>query len=86
MQEIVEKLLNSKDADLLQLVAAPEVMQDVLPMDSSAKDLEVDVSLSFLNSNVREALTSGHRQCKKSQRQSTASTSSKARLASPRAC
>ena len=35
------------------------VMQDVLPMDASCEDLEVDSSLSFLDGFVSEALAKG---------------------------
>ena len=34
-------------------------MQDVLPMDASCEDLEVDASLSFLDTFVSEALAKG---------------------------
>ena len=35
------------------------VMQDVLPMDASCEDLEIDSSLSFLDGFVSEALAKG---------------------------
>ena len=46
-------------SELLELSESLQLMQDVLPLDSSCEDLEVDSSLSFLDSFVAEALVQG---------------------------
>lgn len=45
--------------ELVELSQDMSVMQEVLPLDASCEDLEVDSSLSFLDGFVSEALAKG---------------------------
>ncbi len=66
---IIDDFTRSADVDLQQrclefqhlLTTAPNVLRDVLPVDASAEDLDVDQNLSFLNNYVREAQVNGAR-------------------------
>lgn len=46
-------------SELVELSQDVAMMQDVLPMDASCEDLEVDSSLSFLDDFVSQALAKG---------------------------
>ena len=46
-------------SELVELSQDISVMQEVMPLDSSCEDLEVDSSLSFLDGFVSEALAKG---------------------------
>lgn len=46
-------------SELVELSQDMSVMQDVLPVDASCEDLEIDSSLSFLDGFVSEALAKG---------------------------
>lgn len=64
---VIDAYTRSEDVDLQQrclefqhlLTSAPHVLGDVLPVDASCEDLDVDESLSFLNGFVNEALNNG---------------------------
>lgn len=64
---VIDSYTRSQDADLQQrclefqhlLTAAPHVLGDVLPVDASCEDLDVDENLSFLDHFVHEALQNG---------------------------
>lgn len=64
---IVDDFTRSSDADLQQrclefqhlLTTAPHILGDVLPVDASCEDLDVDENLSFLDGFVREAVANG---------------------------
>ena len=64
---VIDDYTRSQDVDLQQrclefqhlLTAAPHVLGDVLPVDASCEDLDVDENLSFLNNFVHEALQNG---------------------------
>lgn len=66
-QALIEELLASHSTDLqqrayeLQAVIAldPQSVESVLPFHASCEDIEVDKSLSFLNSYVQQALEKG---------------------------
>lgn len=46
-------------SELVELSQDMNVMQEVIPLDSSCEDLEVDASLSFLDGFVSKALAKG---------------------------
>jgi len=64
---VIDAYTRSEDVDLQQrclefqhlLTLAPHVLGDVLPVDASCEDLDVDESLGFLNNYVHEALQNG---------------------------
>lgn len=64
---VVDDYSRSEDADLQQrclefqllITNAPQVLGDVLPVDASCEDLDVDENLSFLDSFVHAALQNG---------------------------
>lgn len=64
---VVDKYTRSKDLDLQQrclefqslLMTAPQYLGEILPVDASAEDLEVDVNLSFLDGFCQQALSAG---------------------------
>ncbi|VFQ63171.1 unnamed protein product [Cuscuta campestris] len=68
-QSFVEELLASHSTDLQQrayelqavLSLDPHALQNIMPMDASCEDVEVDKSLSFLNGYVQESLEKGAR-------------------------
>eukprot|EP00049_Salpingoeca_infusionum_P018063 m.355581 g.355581 ORF g.355581 m.355581 type:complete len:1244 (+) comp17286_c0_seq1:170-3901(+) len=53
--------LQQRSRELLALASQPALMQQVLPLDASCEDLEVDSNLSFLDGIVQSALASGAR-------------------------
>ena len=64
---VIDDYTRSKDPDLQQrclefqqlLTNCPHLLPEILPVDASAEDLEVDESMSFLNGYVQEALQYG---------------------------
>eukprot|EP00605_Chrysophyceae_sp_TOSAG23-4_P000251 GSChrysophyteH1.ASY1.ANO1.288.1 assembled CDS len=67
--QIVQAYTSSQWVDVHQrcdlftkLLKHPNVMVDVLPVDASCEDIEVDENLSFLNQFVNAATTNGARQ------------------------
>jgi AP-4 complex subunit epsilon-1 len=66
---VIDEYTRSKDPDLQQrclefqglLTTAPQYLGDILPMDASAEDVDVDVNLSFLDGYCQEALANGAR-------------------------
>ena len=64
---VIEDFTHSEDFDLQQrclefqalLTTAPNLLGQVLPVDASAEDLQVDPNLSVLNGFVQEAINSG---------------------------
>jgi AP-4 complex subunit epsilon-1 len=64
---VIDDFTKSQDVQLQQrclefqslLTSAPHVLAQVLPVDASAEDVQVDVNLSFLDGYVQEALSSG---------------------------
>eukprot|EP00940_MAST-03C_sp_MAST-3C-sp2_P001847 g1847.t1 len=64
----ITKFGDSKDSDVQQrctelsaLLQHPDVMKEVLPVDASTEDVEVDEGLSFLDAYVAKALANGAR-------------------------
>lgn len=66
---VVDEYTRSKDLDLQQrclefqslLMTAPQFLGEILPVDASAEDLEVDINLSFLDGFCQQALSNGAR-------------------------
>jgi AP-4 complex subunit epsilon-1 len=66
---VVDQYTRSKDVDLQQrclefqnmLTTAPQYLGEILPIDASAEDVDVDASLSFLDAYCQEALANGAR-------------------------
>jgi AP-4 complex subunit epsilon-1 len=66
---VVDEYTRSKDVDLQQrclefqalLTTAPQYLGEILPVDASAEDVEVDINLSFLDGFCQEALSNGAR-------------------------
>ena len=64
---LVDEYTRSKDVDLQQrclefqnmLTMAPQYLGEILPVDASAEDVDVDINLSFLDSFCQEALALG---------------------------
>ena len=64
---LVDEYTRSKDVDLQQrclefqnmLTMAPQYLGEILPVDASAEDVDVDINLSFLDSFCQEALANG---------------------------
>ena len=64
---VVDEYTRSKDVDLQQrclefqalLTTAPQYLGEILPVDASAEDLEMDINLSFLDGYCQQALTNG---------------------------
>lgn len=62
----IQKFGNSKDTDVQQrcleltaLLRAPDLMKEVLPVDASTEDIDIDEDLSFLDEYVQSALDNG---------------------------
>jgi AP-4 complex subunit epsilon-1 len=74
---VIDQYTRSKDTDLQQrclefqalLTTAPEYLGDILPVDASAEDVDVDVNLSFLDTFVSDALANGARAYDKQQQE-----------------
>jgi len=70
---VIDDFTRSGDVDLQQrclefqnlLTSAANVLGDVLPVDASCEDVDVDVDLSFLDGYVHEALTNGAKEYSK---------------------
>eukprot|EP00934_Nitzschia_sp_Nitz4_P005930 Nitzschia sp. Nitz4//scaffold12_size214221//133382//136510//NITZ4_001512-RA/size214221-processed-gene-0.121-mRNA-1//1//CDS//3329535056//5920//frame0 len=66
---VVDQYTRSKDVDLQQrclefqnlLTTAPQYLGEILPVDASAEDVDVDINLSFLDGFCQEALGNGAR-------------------------
>eukprot|EP00531_Pseudo-nitzschia_arenysensis_P000564 CAMPEP_0116126634 /NCGR_PEP_ID=MMETSP0329-20121206/6432_1 /TAXON_ID=697910 /ORGANISM="Pseudo-nitzschia arenysensis, Strain B593" /LENGTH=1071 /DNA_ID=CAMNT_0003620721 /DNA_START=137 /DNA_END=3352 /DNA_ORIENTATION=- len=66
---VIDEYTRSKDLDLQQrclefqslLMTAPQFLGEILPVDASAEDLEVDINLSFLDGFCQQALANGAR-------------------------
>ena len=64
---LIDDFTHSQDVDLQQrclefqnlLTSAPQLLGQVLPVDASAEDIDVDVDLTFMNGYVNEALNNG---------------------------
>jgi AP-4 complex subunit epsilon-1 len=64
---VVDEYTRSKDVDLQQrclefqnmVTIAPQYLAEILPVDASAEDVDVDINLSFLDNFCREALANG---------------------------
>jgi AP-4 complex subunit epsilon-1 len=65
--KIIDDFTKSKDVDLQQrclefqniITTAPQILAEILPVDASCEDLQVDPNLSFMNSYVQRALNEG---------------------------
>lgn len=65
--EVIDDYTKSLDYDLQQrclefqnlLTTCPQLLPEILPVDASAEDVDVDESLSFLNGYVQDALHDG---------------------------
>lgn len=65
--KIIDDFTKSKDVDLQQrclefqniITTAPHILAEILPVDASCEDLQVDPNLSFMNSYVQRALDEG---------------------------
>jgi AP-4 complex subunit epsilon-1 len=66
---VVDEYAHSQDVDLQQrclefqniLTTAPQYLGEILPVDASAEDVDVDINLSFLDGFCQEALANGAR-------------------------
>jgi AP-4 complex subunit epsilon-1 len=66
---VIEQYTKSRDVDLQQrclefqklLTICPHLLPEVLPVDASAEDVQVDETLSFLDSIVMDAINQGAR-------------------------
>ncbi len=66
---LVDEYTRSKDVDLQQrclefqnmLTTAPQYLAEILPVDASAEDVDVDINLSFLDGFCHQALSNGAR-------------------------
>ena len=66
---LIDRYTKSKDCDMqircLEfqniLTTCPQILPEILPVDASAEDLDVDPNLSFLNGYVQQALNNGAR-------------------------
>lgn len=66
---VVDEYTRSEDVDLQQrclefqalLTTAPQYLSEILPVDASAEDVEVDINLSFLDGFCQAALSNGAR-------------------------
>jgi len=66
---VIDDYTKSRDVDLQQrclefqnlLTNCPNLLPEILPVDASAEDVEVDMNLSFLDGYVQEALANGAR-------------------------
>lgn len=66
---VIDEGTRSSNADLQTrclefqglLTACPELLPEILPVDASAEDVDVDMNLSFLDSYVQTALANGAR-------------------------
>eukprot|EP00536_Pseudo-nitzschia_multiseries_P008305 jgi/Psemu1/197762/e_gw1.209.25.1 len=66
---VVDEYTRSKDLDLQQrclefqslLMTAPQYLGEILPVDASAEDIEVDSNLTFLDGFCQQALANGAR-------------------------
>lgn len=65
--KVIDDFTKSEDLDLQQrclefqtmLTSAPNILGDVLPIDASCEDIQVDINLSFLDAFVRSAISNG---------------------------
>lgn len=70
---VIDEYTRSRDADLQQrclefqsmLTSAAHVLGEVLPVDASCEDIDVDPDLSFLDGYVKEAIANGAREYSK---------------------
>lgn len=66
---VIDEYTRSKDPDLQQrclefqglLTTAPQYLGEILPVDASAEDVDVDINLSFLDGFCQQALGAGAR-------------------------
>ena len=66
---VIDEYTRSKDVDLQQrclefqmlLTTAPNYLGEILPVDASAEDVDVDINLSFLDGFCQNALSEGAR-------------------------
>ena len=67
--KVIDDFTKSQDLDLQQrclefqtmLTSAPHILGDVLPIDASCEDIQVNINLSFLDAFVRNAISNGAR-------------------------
>jgi len=67
--KVIDDFTKSQDLDLQQrclefqtmLTSVPHILGDVLPIDASCEDIQVDINLSFLDTFVRSAISNGAR-------------------------
>lgn len=65
--KIIDDFTKSKDVDLQQrciefqniITTAPSILGEVLPVDASCEDVQVDPDLSFMNQFVHQAVADG---------------------------
>jgi AP-4 complex subunit epsilon-1 len=68
--KIIDDFAKSKDEDLQQrciefqnlITTAPHLLGEVLPVDASCEDVQVDPNLSFMDAYVRQAVANGAKQ------------------------
>ena len=71
--KIIDDFTKSKDEDLQQrciefqnlITTAPHMLGEVLPVDASCEDIQVDPNLTFLDAYVKQAVANGARQYEK---------------------
>ena len=65
--KVIDDFSKSQDLDLQQrclefqtmLTTVPHILGDVLPIDASCEDIQVDINLSFLDNFVRNSISNG---------------------------
>lgn len=71
--KIIDDFTKSKDEDLQQrciefqnlITTVPHILGEVLPVDASCEDVQVDENLSFMNGFVRQAISGGAKEYEK---------------------
>lgn len=71
--KVIDDFTKSKDVDLQQrclefqnvITTAPHILGEVLPVDASCEDVQVDPNLSFLDMFVRQAVADGAKEYEK---------------------
>lgn len=73
MHRVIDDFTKSKDVDLQQrclefqhlITTAPHILGEVLPVDASCEDVQVDPNLSFLDMYVNQAIADGAKEYEK---------------------
>lgn len=71
--KIIDDFTKAKDEDLQQrciefqnlITTIPHILGEVLPVDASCEDIQVDENLSFMNAFVRQAISNGAKEYEK---------------------